>query len=97
MAIGWELEVDHREKNTDLVQMALKREEIKIRFGSLKRGDYVIERSIVVERKSCLDFAISIVDGRLFRQAAALARCNRRSLFLIEGPRPAGLPVHSLL
>jgi len=89
------LEVDHREKDAALVQIALECEEIEIHLGSLKTGDYIVEHSIVVERKGYLDLAVSIIDGRLFRQASALARGPRRGLVLIEGPRPDEMPIHS--
>ena len=55
-------------------------------------GDYCLERGIVVERKTLADFAVSLVDGRLFPQAAKLARCPHRPIMLIEGPRPARMP-----
>ena len=63
-----------------------------MQFRSLELGDYVVNERVVVERKSHADFAVSLVDGRLFRQAAALARSRRRSLVLLEGPRPAEMP-----
>lgn len=38
------------------------------------------------------DVAVSLADGRLFPQAAKLARCPQRPLILLEGPRPARMP-----
>ena len=55
-------------------------------------GDYCLDHGIVVERKTHADFAVSLVDGRLFTQAAKLARCPHRPIVLIEGPRPARMP-----
>jgi hypothetical protein len=55
-------------------------------------GDYCLDRGIVVERNTHADFAISLVDGRLFPQAAKLAHCPHRPIILIEGPRPARMP-----
>jgi DNA excision repair protein ERCC-4 len=55
-------------------------------------GDYCLDRGIVVERKTHADFAVSLADGRLFPQAAKLARCPHRPVILLEGPRPARMP-----
>ena len=52
-------------------------------------GDYSIDDRVVVERKTYADFATSLVDGRLFPQAAALARCSYRPVILLEGPTPS--------
>ncbi|MBN2486607.1 MAG: hypothetical protein JXB34_11590 [Bacteroidales bacterium] len=51
----------------------------------LKTGDYILNDEIVVERKSRDDFIISIIQGRLFTQCAALKRADRHSVLLIEG------------
>jgi len=47
--------------------------------------DYAIEHAIYIERKTGRDLAISIIDGRLFRQASRMKRSSSRCLFLIEG------------
>jgi ERCC4-type nuclease len=63
-----------------------------VRIEHLAVGDYWIDRGIVVERKSYADFALSLADGRLFPQAARLARCPHRPVVLLEGPRPLRMP-----
>jgi Fanconi anemia group M protein len=55
-------------------------------------GDYSIDERVVVERKTYADFATSLVDGRLFLQAAALARNPHRPVILLEGPPPPRVP-----
>ena len=55
-------------------------------------GDYSIDGGVVIERKTYADFALSLADGRLFRQAAVLARCPHRPIVLLEGPRPSRMP-----
>lgn len=55
-------------------------------------GDYLIEGQVLVERKTYADFANSLSDGRLFPQAARLARSRLRSIVLIEGPRSPHMP-----
>src|SRR2546428_4444591 len=47
---------------------------------------------IVIERKMYADFAMSLTDGRLFPQAAALARSPHRAVVLLEGPKPPRMP-----
>ena len=58
----------------------------------LEVGDYFIGGGVVVERKTYADFAMSLADGRLFPQAAALARSPHRPVVLIEGPKPLKMP-----
>jgi len=51
----------------------------------LEVGDYVVSSEVAIERKTALDFAKSIVDGRLFEQAGSLKRAYARPVVLIEG------------
>ena len=63
-----------------------------VRLEHLAVGDYCIDGGIIVERKTYADFATSLADGRLFPQAAALARNPHRPIILIEGPKPPQMP-----
>jgi ERCC4-type nuclease len=63
-----------------------------VQIQRLPAGDYLIEDTVLVERKTCADFALSLVDGRLFPQAAALTRRPERTILLLEGPRPVRMP-----
>jgi ERCC4-type nuclease len=83
-----ELLVDSAERHAALVELARRSDDFAVRIEHLVVGDYWIDRGIVVERKSYADFALSIVDGRLFPPAAKLARCPHRPVILLEGPRP---------
>ena len=47
-------------------------------------GDYRVEDRLVVERKTLVDFASSVVDARLFRQATAMAQSSQRGILIIE-------------
>jgi ERCC4-type nuclease len=51
----------------------------------LSVGDYIVDNQLVFERKTLKDFAQSIVDGRLFRQAIRLANSKYRSVLILEG------------
>ncbi len=84
----WRLEVDHRERSARLSELVQQSDLFEIHFDNLKAGDYLLQRTVLIERKTLPDLAASVIDGRLFSQAAKLARSNYRALFLIEGPEP---------
>jgi ERCC4-type nuclease len=87
-----ELLVDGAERHAALVELARQCNDFTVHVEHLAVGDYWIDRGIVVERKSYADFALSLADGRLFPQAAKLARCPYRPVVLLEGPRPLQMP-----
>jgi DNA excision repair protein ERCC-4 len=86
------LDVDPRERAARLPALAQACDGFDVRIRQLPIGDYLIDGSVVVERKTYADFASSLIDGRLFPQAASLARGPHRPLILLEGPRPDRLP-----
>lgn len=51
----------------------------------LKLGDYFFAGDTLVERKTTGDFCLSIIDGRLFKQAWLLAHYRGTSLMIVEG------------
>jgi DNA excision repair protein ERCC-4 len=78
--------VDDREKAGGKVLAALAaRDDVTVVIARLDVGDYQIESRLVVERKTAADFAASLIDGRLFRQAAALALVPERAVLVLEG------------
>ncbi|MBU4312723.1 MAG: hypothetical protein KJ706_08405 [Candidatus Omnitrophica bacterium] len=58
---------------------------LDITVKNLKVGDYIINDEIVIERKTTQDFAQSIIDGRLFKQAKNMKKTYDLCLFIIEG------------
>lgn len=48
-------------------------------------GDFIISDRVAVERKTAGDFVSSIVDGRLFDQAAKLKEAYEKPLIIVEG------------
>jgi ERCC4-type nuclease len=48
-------------------------------------GDYRIDDRLIVERKTLPDFAISVMDGRLFTQASRLAGSEIPAALILEG------------
>ena len=58
---------------------------VSVDVQRLKVGDFLVAGSFAVERKTLRDFAQSVIDGRLFTQAAALAQGPRRGILVLEG------------
>ena len=86
------LRVDHSERHATLLDLARTCGDFDVRMDRLDIGDYCIDGRVVIERKTYADFAMSLADGRLFPQAAALARSPHRPVVLLEGPKPAKMP-----
>lgn len=68
-------------------------DEVNLKVQRLPVGDFAVEENFLVERKTLRDFAASVVDGRLFRQADKLSRSVRRGIIILEGTAcAAGAP-----
>lgn len=77
---------DDRERASGVVDALCEGGDIRVSVRRLRIGDYLIDGRILVERKTFADFALSIVDGRLFRQATGLLKTSPgRVLFVLEG------------
>jgi len=81
------VDVDRRE-SPSLIPELLRARNAIVRLKTLKAGDYALGRAIGIERKRCDDFARSVVDGRLFKQAGALRRQFARPVLIVEGLVP---------
>ena len=79
-----ELLVDAREAQSPVARL-LSQKGVRLRIAQLDIGDYMLPGDLCIERKTAEDLAQSIIDGRLFEQAAALRVHYRRALVLIEG------------
>lgn len=83
--------VDYREKTSGLIDL-LNNEDFIIEVKKVPYGDYIINNSITIERKTAKDFLISIIDGRLFNQLSNLKKYSTNPILLIEGnPYKTGL------
>ena len=94
-----QLVVDHSERHSALLDAVRRSGCFDVRMDRLATGDYLVNGEVLVERKTILDLAASLVDGRLFPQVARLAHGPYRSLILIEGPAPCSspdVPQHSI-
>jgi ERCC4-type nuclease len=86
------LRVDFSEQHSALFDLARASGDFDVHLERLVVGDYFVDGGALVERKTYLDFATSLVDGRLFPQAAALVRSPHRPVILLEGPKPQRMP-----
>jgi Fanconi anemia group M protein len=87
-----QIHVDHSEKESAFLGAVQRSGDFDVRMVRLTTGDYLIDNEVLIERKTVGDFVASLLDGRLFPQAARLAHSQYRSLLLIEGPPPASIP-----
>jgi Fanconi anemia group M protein len=78
------ISIDYREQPSGLIEL-LKKEGVEIEVKKISYGDYVINNSITIERKTARDFLVSIIDGRLFKQISNLRRYCINPIILIEG------------
>ena len=76
---------DDREQKSDVIKTLLDIENVDVHIKRLTIGDYQIENRVIVERKTLKDFAISIIDGRLFKQMIRLAGSTLTGVLILEG------------
>ena len=76
---------DDREHKSEVIQSLLQIEEVDVTIRRLSMGDYQIDDRLIVERKTLNDFAISIIDGRLFKQMIRLAGSKSEGVLILEG------------
>ena len=72
------IRVDHREARNGLVGLLAGDTAWALSFSHLAIGDYLIDERLLIERKTLIDLAQSIKDGRLFAQALRMVAALRR-------------------
>lgn len=82
--------VDYREINPIIIRALEDHPTFHLQFGYLTTGDYQIDNLLLIERKTCSDFSLSVIQGRLFRQATRLSkavhdRTTGVALLIVEG------------
>lgn len=79
--------VDDREARSGTVAALAETEGVNLRYGRLPVGDYEVDRVLLFERKTLVDLAASIQDGRLFHQAWSLSmlQAPARGVLILEG------------
>lgn len=76
---------DDRERKSDVIELLLEIESVEVDIRRLSMGDYQIGKRVIIERKTLKDFAISVVDGRLFKQMIYLANSKFEGVLILEG------------
>lgn len=76
---------DDRENQSGVIDTLSTIEGVTVKIRRLPWGDYHGDGCLVFERKTLDDFAVSIVDGRLFRQMIRLAGMTMKSVLILEG------------
>jgi ERCC4-type nuclease len=76
---------DDREEAGGVIAELRSRGDVALEVRRLPVGDFLVEDRFAVERKTLADFACSVVDARLFKQAAALVQGSRRAVLVLEG------------
>ncbi len=80
-----EILIDYREYKSGIYETLSKNKEVKTTYTDLELGDYLVNDQFLFERKTIKDFASSIKDGRLFRQACRLINGSFKPILLLEG------------
>ena len=83
--MNYHVTVDHRESKSNVARALSRTAGVTVSFSHLEIGDYLVDEGLLVERKTIPDFAASIKDGRLLRQASKLASCPVRKAMILEG------------
>ena len=76
---------DDREAGGGVVEALRYTPGVEVEVRRLDVGDYEVDERCVFERKTLPDLVASIIDGRLFAQAARLAAQPKPSAFILEG------------
>ncbi len=76
---------DDREHKSEVIKSLMGIENVEVCIQRLAIGDYQVDNRVIVERKTLKDFAISIIDGRLFKQMIRLANSNFMGVLILEG------------
>jgi Fanconi anemia group M protein len=74
---------DERERG-GIVGM-LKENDVEVQVKTLEVADFILSERCAAERKTRSDFESSIIDGRLFAQARAMAENFERPVIVVEG------------
>ena len=77
--------IDDRERSQPIRQALTAMEGVAYEVQRLTMGDFQVDGRLVFERKTLPDFALSVIDGRLFRQMARLAASPLKGVLILEG------------
>jgi len=78
--------VDDRERSSGVAEALWQRPGVNVVVRRLQLGDYIVDSTLIVERKTLADFALSVRDCRLFTQVGRLTRQRQmRTCLILEG------------
>src|SRR5260221_12008307 len=80
-----EILVDNREARSPVPEALKQIPGVVLQFNHLAVGYYVVDQRCVFERKTVVDFANSVADGRLFVQAHKLVSQPEPAAIILEG------------
>src|SRR3979411_2535494 len=80
-----EIIADDRESTSGIFEHLTGFSDVRLHIERLLTGDYIVDNTMIFERKAAADFAESLVDTRLFCQARRLATQSLSGVFIIEG------------
>lgn len=76
---------DDRERSGEIISAFSRIKNVSFSVKRLSVGDYLVDNRLVFERKTLNDLAVSIIDGRLFKQMIRLARSHYKAVLILEG------------
>jgi ERCC4-type nuclease len=76
---------DDREEGSGVPAALAEIDDVTLTVDRLSLGDYLVDDWLRVERKTLPDLAVSIADGRLFRQASRLVSASQQVVVILEG------------
>ena len=79
------IKADDREHRSGVIDALSKTPGVVVMQQRLPVGDYMINDQLIIERKTLLDFAISLKSGRLFSQLHRLSTNKLHGILLLEG------------
>ena len=76
---------DDRERSSEIISAFSRIKNVSLSVKRLSVGDYLVDDRLMFERKTLNDLAVSIIDGRLFKQMIRLARSHYKAVLILEG------------
>lgn len=77
--------IDDRERSEQVLAALAGMEDVETAIRRLPLGDYRVDNQLLFERKTLQDFAVSVVDGRFFKQMTQLAAGPHKGVLILEG------------
>ncbi len=85
--------IDDRERSSGVFQKLTDMENVIVEIQRLAVGDYQTDDRLLFERKTLGDFAISVIDGRFFKQMTQLAIGPLKGVLILEGSSGSLQPI----